>query len=39
MDRQTDRKTDGQTESKLIVPFGFAGRGLKIANQTPRKNI
>jgi hypothetical protein len=27
-DRRTDGWTDGQTEGKLIVPFGFAGRGL-----------
>ena len=25
----TNRRTDRQTEGKLIVPFGFAGRGLK----------
>jgi hypothetical protein len=31
-DRQTDRQTDVQTEGKLIVPFGFAGRGLIISN-------
>ena len=30
-DRRTDKQTDGQTEGKLRVPFGFAGRGLKMA--------
>jgi hypothetical protein len=30
---QIDGRTDGQTEGKLIVPFGFAGRGLNNMGQ------